>query len=523
MKNIELIEPKLEEYSYEKKLNEDKETMSYNAGYDIFLDRYHYDTGCIDFPKKIWKEIYDKRKNKKRYFAYIKDCNINKYVGYVNYQYNKNDKIYECGIVIEVKYRGKGYSKDALKLLIKKANSNGIKYLYDTFEKDRGNTLEIFKSIGFKVIKDITYKKFNKDVNGVVVRINTSKIKPNIQRVKTIEDVLTFMKENIRYGWLDINNNKHIGNMKDFRKIYKTLSIEETLSNGCGTCIEQVYLMKYLLDKLNIQNKMFCTRIYESNDYNNLDEDEHMHCFILCYKDNKVYHIEHPNFYKIGIYEYKNEKEAIKKINNYFIKLSGGITRPVTEFYEVKEGLSFKEFNNYINNLDISFRKLEDKEEDYKLLYKWCSQEYIYEWFEQRKLSYNEIKNKYKNKLKNKIQDLFIITYNNISIGLTQIYKYNNEIKLNELKKYKNIYEYDLFIGEEDYLSKGIGSNVVNLINKMIYEKYNPDAIILRPFKRNVRAIKCYEKCNFKNIFEYKGKDTLGNKEDILIYLNKRR
>ena len=216
MKNIELIKPKLEEYSYEKKLNEDKDTMSYNSGYDLSLDRYHYDTGCIDFPKKIWKEIYDKRKEEKRYFAYIKDHSINKYVGYVNYQYNKEEKIYECGIVIEAKHRGKGYSKDALKLLIKEANRNGIKYLYDIFEKDRGNTLNIFESIGFKVIKEITYKKFNRNVTGVVVRINTNKVKPNIKKVKTIEDVLTFMKENIRYGWVDNNDINHIGNMKNF-------------------------------------------------------------------------------------------------------------------------------------------------------------------------------------------------------------------------------------------------------------------------------------------------------------------
>lgn len=239
MKNIELIVPKLEEYSYEKKLNENKDTMSYNAGYDIDLDRYHYDTGCIDFPKKIWKEIYDKRKNENRYFAYIKDYNLNKYVGYVNYQYNKIDKMYECGIVIEAKHRGKGYSKDALKLLIKEANKNEIKYLYDTFEIDRGNTLEIFKSIGFKVVKEITYKKFNKDVKGVVVSVNTNKVIPNIKKVKTMEDVLTFMKENIRYGWIDINNDKHVGNIKDFRRIYRTSSIEETLSNGIGTCINK--------------------------------------------------------------------------------------------------------------------------------------------------------------------------------------------------------------------------------------------------------------------------------------------
>lgn len=170
MKNIELIEPKLEEYYYEKKINEDKDTMSYNAGYNISLDRYHYDTGCVDFPKKIWKEMYDKRKRENRYFAYIKDNDLNKYVGYVNYQYNKSDNRYECGIVIESKYRGKGYSKQALTLLCDVAKSDGIKELYDNFEIDRQHTLNIFESVGFEIVEHQTWKKFNKEVYGVLVK-----------------------------------------------------------------------------------------------------------------------------------------------------------------------------------------------------------------------------------------------------------------------------------------------------------------------------------------------------------------
>ena len=173
-----------------------------------------------------------------------------------------------------------------------------------------------------------------------------------INDIKTPDDILEFMKENIKYGWLDINNNEHIGNMKDFRKLYRTASIEETLKHKIGTCIEQVYLIKTLLDKINIKNKMFCTRIYESNDFNDLDKEEHMHCFVLYYLDNKVYHIEHPNFEKIGIYEYDSEEIAINKINEYYVNMSGGIPRPITEFYEVNPNLSFKEFNNYINSLD---------------------------------------------------------------------------------------------------------------------------------------------------------------------------
>ena len=222
MKNIELVIPKLKEYSYEQKLESDPETMSYNAGYDVSYSGYHYDTGCIDFFEETWKETYKKRKKENRYFAYIKDCDINEYVGYVNYQYNKNDKIYECGILIENKYRKKGYSKDALRLLVKQAYKDGIEYLYDTFEKDREKVLKIFIDLGFEIYKETTWKKFDKSVNGVIVRIKTEKILPDISNIRTIDDVLTFMKDNIRYGWLDVYNKIHIGNMKNFRRIYRT-------------------------------------------------------------------------------------------------------------------------------------------------------------------------------------------------------------------------------------------------------------------------------------------------------------
>ena len=173
-----------------------------------------------------------------------------------------------------------------------------------------------------------------------------------INDIKTPEDILEFMNENIRYGWLDINGKEHIKTMKEFRRLYRTSSIEECLEHKLGVCTEQVYLMHILLDKINIPNKMFCTRIYESEDFNDLDSDEHMHCFVLYYLNNKVYQIEHPNFERVGIYEFNSEEEAINEINKIYVEMSGGYPRPVTEFFNVEEGLSFKEFNNYINSLD---------------------------------------------------------------------------------------------------------------------------------------------------------------------------
>ena len=173
-----------------------------------------------------------------------------------------------------------------------------------------------------------------------------------INEIRSPQDILDYMNKNIRYGWIDKKGEEHIGNMKDFRKLYRTSSIEETLEHGLGCCIEQVYLMKYLLDKINITNQMFCTRIYEGKDFNNLDEEEHMHCFILYYYNNKVYQLEHPNWERTGIYKFDSEEEAINKINKYYIKLVDGKSRPVTEFYEVPVAITFKEFNEYINSLD---------------------------------------------------------------------------------------------------------------------------------------------------------------------------
>ena len=172
---LSLYIPKLEDYWYEEQLQSDPKTMDYNAGYDVSYFGQHYDTGCIDFPKKRWQEIFSKRVKENKYFAYIKDEQINKFVGYVNYHYNKKHNRYECGILIEDKYRGKGYAIKGLKLLCKEAQKNGIQSLYDNFETDRGNTLKIFESVGFKVVEKQTWNKFNKRVDGVLVKIDFKK------------------------------------------------------------------------------------------------------------------------------------------------------------------------------------------------------------------------------------------------------------------------------------------------------------------------------------------------------------
>lgn len=184
----------------------------------------------------------------------------------------------------------------------------------------------------------------------MAVKVGDWRTQMNIDNIKTPEGIYEWIDENISYGWLDIEGNRHLGEMKDFRKLYRTMSMEEIFEHKIGTCIEQVAIMKFLLDKIDIMNKMFCCRIYEPDDYGNLEEDEHMHCFVLFYQNGKVYHLEHPNFENKGIFEYNTEEEAMKAIVDYYIELRGGVESPTTQFYEVPKGLSFAEFNAFINN-----------------------------------------------------------------------------------------------------------------------------------------------------------------------------
>ena len=183
---------------------------------------------------------------------------------------------------------------------------------------------------------------------------------------------------------------------------------------------------------------------------------------------------------------------------------------------QIEKIVNFQEryFKHIIIRKKIIFSKLTDDEKNYKKIYKWCQNKIVYEWFEQRKLSFEEIKEKYHNKIISKKQDLFIINYDNKDIGLVQIYKYDGNII--------NAFEYDLFIGEIDYLGKGVGTIIVNLINEKIFNEYMANSIILRPFKRNIRACNCYKNSGFRIIREYDDVDTLGNKETIVEFIKNR-
>ena len=56
----------------------------------------------------------------------------------------------------------------------------------------------------------------------------------------------------------------------------------------------------------------------------------------------------------------------------------------------------------------------------------------------------------------------------------------------------------DQFIGEEDYINRGVGTRAIRMFVEMIMREHKPSRIILDPSPDNKRAIRCYEKVGFR-------------------------
>lgn len=145
MNRLKLRIPSDNELEYRRKLIADEATMAYNAGYD--------DTdGCAyhQTPDQTiqWYKGWNKDNN--RFYAYIVRSADNTLIGEVNVHKNGNSSCYDMGIVLEAKYRGFGYSTEALKLLSQYAfDILGADAIHNDFEETRIAAVKTHLSAGF--------------------------------------------------------------------------------------------------------------------------------------------------------------------------------------------------------------------------------------------------------------------------------------------------------------------------------------------------------------------------------------
>ena len=155
--NVQLYKPLLSDLWYRKQLLSDPETMRYNRGYDLGFPGYHNETGCIDFPESDWEAWFNWfcQSEPQRFYAYIVRCSDGVFLGEVNLHHNASGGWYDMGIVLEAVHRGKGYSTEALRLLLHEAFDRlGATEVHNDFEPDRSAALKTHLAAGFTVIEE---------------------------------------------------------------------------------------------------------------------------------------------------------------------------------------------------------------------------------------------------------------------------------------------------------------------------------------------------------------------------------
>jgi RimJ/RimL family protein N-acetyltransferase len=138
---IYLVTPTLEEMIFRKELLADPTTMSYNAKWG----------GAIDFSEDRWERWYNEwcRENiNNRFYRFVYSENEQQYVGEVAYHYDDEYMCYICDVIIKAVFRGRGYGKNALSLLLKEAAKNGITEIYDNIAADN-SSIVLFQKAGF--------------------------------------------------------------------------------------------------------------------------------------------------------------------------------------------------------------------------------------------------------------------------------------------------------------------------------------------------------------------------------------
>lgn len=146
---LELVKPSYEQLAFRQALLADEKTMSYNAKWG----------GTIDFTPDRWESWYRDWIScaEGRFYRYLYSPRDNAFVGEIAYHFDEEYRCYICNVIVHSHYRGNGFGKIGLLLLLEEAKKAGISVVYDNIAADN-TAIRLFKQCGF------TEKWRNKDI-----------------------------------------------------------------------------------------------------------------------------------------------------------------------------------------------------------------------------------------------------------------------------------------------------------------------------------------------------------------------
>ncbi len=168
---------------------------------------------------------------------------------------------------------------------------------------------------------------------------------------------------------------------------------------------------------------------------------------------------------------------------------------------------------------DIQLRLMDDNDQDYLLLAEWFKDSEVTRFYSKHPVTLEEVRKKYQPRVINaekKKEDAIvpmIIMAKDTAVGYLQYYSVDyDEYGLGEWEEYiksnyMHPYAADIFLGGQNLLNRGIGTESIRVLIQRVFQTTNCDILLIDPNALNIRAIRCYEKAGFHVIGRIKNRD----------------
>lgn len=147
----------------------------------------------------------------------------------------------------------------------------------------------------------------------------------------------------------------------------------------------------------------------------------------------------------------------------------------------------------------ISFRRLETS--DIPLIHRWLLTPHVARWWYDDVGTFEEVEATYLAYVEGReAVEPYLILRDGSPIGYIQSYRLDDEEEFDDFVGVPDSAGVDLFIGEKEFLYRGLGSLVIRrFIEEVVFADARNEACIIDPEPTNKAAIRAYEKVGFRH------------------------
>lgn len=146
----------------------------------------------------------------------------------------------------------------------------------------------------------------------------------------------------------------------------------------------------------------------------------------------------------------------------------------------------------------ISFRAL--RASDLTMMHRWLRSPHVARWWRSAEYTYQKVEEEYVPYVEGREPVRpFVILHEDVPIGYIQGYRISHDEEYAGLVGVEASAGVDLFIGEADYLHRGLGGPILRrFLAEEIFSDPGVEVCVIGPEPKNAAAIRAYEKVGFR-------------------------